>query len=55
MAVVDMKSAYTAVSIHPDNKKDNIMGLRWDIVGKEVFIEDSRLCFGLSQAPMAFN
>ena len=46
-AVVDIKS------IHPDNKK--YMGLRWDIEGEEVFIEDSRLCFGLSLEPMAFN
>ena len=53
MAVVDTKSAYRAVSIHPDNKK--YMGLRWEIEGKEVFIEDSRLCFGLSLGPMAFN
>ena len=53
MAVIDIKSAYRAVSIHPENKK--YMGLRWDIQGKEVFIEDSRLCFGLSLGPMAFN
>ena len=53
MAVVDIKSAYRAVSIHPENKK--YMGLRWDIQGKEVFIEDSRLCFGLSLGPMVFN
>ena len=53
MAVIDIKSAYRAVSIHPEDKK--YMGLRWDIQGKEVFIEDSRLCFGLSLGPMVFN
>ena len=53
MAVIDIKSAYRAVSIHPENKK--YMGLRWDLQGKEVFIEDSRLCFGLSLGPMVFN
>ena len=53
MAVVDIKSAYRAVSIHPENKK--YMGLRWDLDGKEVYIEDPRLCFGLSMGPMAFN
>ena len=53
MAVIDIKSAYGAVSIHPENKK--YMGLRWDIQGKEVIIEDSRLCFGLSLGPMVFN
>ena len=53
MAVVDIKSAYRAISIHPDNKKN--LGLRWDIEGKEVYLEDSRLCFGLSLGPMAFN
>ena len=53
MAVIDIKSAYRAVSIHPDNKK--YMGLRWEIQNKEVFIEDSRLCFGLSLGPMIFN
>ena len=31
------------------------MGLRWDIEGKEVYLEESRLCFGLSLGPMAFN
>ena len=53
MAVIDIKSAYRAVSIHPDNKK--YMGLRREIQNKEVFIEDSRLCFGLSLGPMIFN
>ena len=53
MAVAVIKSAYRAVSIHPENNK--YMGLRWDMEGKEVFIEDSRLCFSLSLGPMAFN
>ena len=45
MAVVDIKSAYRAVSIHPENKE--YMGLRWDIEGKEIYLEDYRLCFSL--------
>ena len=53
MAVIDIKSAYRAVSIHPDDKR--YMGLRWDIEGKEIFLEDSRLCFDLSLGPMVFN
>ena len=54
MAVVDIKSAYREVSIHPENKK--YMGLRWNLDGKEIYIiEYCRLCFGLSMGPMAFN
>ena len=50
MAVMDIKSAYRAASVHPQNIK--YMGLRWDL---EIYMEDSRLCFDLSMGPMAFN
>ena len=44
MAVVDIKSAHRAVPIFPDHR-------RWEINGETVFIEDSRLCFGLFLGP----
>ena len=45
MAVVDIKSAYRAVPIFPDHRR--YLGLKWEINGETVSIEDSRLCFGL--------
>ena len=53
MAVVDIKSAYRAVPIFPDHRK--YLGLKWEINGKTVFIEDSRLCFGLCLGPSYFD
>ena len=41
MAVVDIKSAYRAVPIFPDHK--GYQGLKWEINGETVYIEDSRL------------
>ena len=43
MAVIDIKSAYRAVSIHPDNKK--YMGLRWEIQNKEDFYRGFKAMF----------
>ena len=43
MAVVDIKSAYRDVPIFPDHRR--YLGLKWEINGETVFIEDSRLCF----------
>ena len=45
MAVVDIKSAYRAVPIYPGHRR--YLGFRWEINGETVYIEDSRLCFGL--------
>ena len=53
MAVVDIKSAYRAVPIYPDHRK--YLGLKWEINGETVFIEDSRLCFGLCLGPSYFD
>ena len=53
MAVVDIKSAYRAVPIFPDHRK--YLGLKWEINGETVFIEDTRLCFGLCLGPSYFD
>ena len=53
MAVVDIKSAYRAVPIFPDHRK--YLRLKWEINGEMVFIEDSRLCFGLCLGPSYFD
>ena len=53
VAVVDIKSAYRAVPIFPDHRK--YLGLKWEINGETVFIEDSRLCFGLCLGPSYFD
>ena len=53
MAVVDIKSAYRAVPIFPDHRR--YLGLKWEINGETVFIEDSRLCFGLCLGPSYFD
>ena len=53
MAVVDIKSAYRAVPIFPDHRK--YLGLKWEINGETVFIEDSRLCYGLCLGPSYFD
>ena len=53
MAVVDLKSAYRAVPIFPDRRR--FLGLKWEKDGKVVYIEDSRLCFGLCLGPSYFD
>lgn len=53
ITVVDIKSAYRAVSINPDHVC--LQGLRWNIDGEDKFLVDSRLCFGLRCAPYYFN
>ena len=53
IAVVDIKSAYRAVPIFPDHRR--YLGLKWEIDGKVVYIEDSRLCFGLCLGPSYFD
>ena len=53
MGIVDIKSAYRAVSIHPSNTK--YLGLRWELNGENIYMEDSKLCFGQSMGPMAFD
>ena len=53
MAVVDIKSAYRAVPIYPDHRR--YLGLKWEINGETVYIEDSRLCFALCLGPSHFD
>lgn len=52
ITVVDIKSAYRAVSVNPEHSK--LQGLRWEIDGEEKFLQDKRLCFGLRCAPFYF-
>ena len=47
MAVVDIKSAYRAVPIFPDHRR--YLGLKWEINGKTVFIEDCGLACASGQ------
>lgn len=42
ISVVDIKSAYRAVSVNPDHT--DLQGIRWQIDGEEKFLEDKRLC-----------
>ena len=53
MAVVDIKSAYRALSIFPGHR--SLLGLRWELDNKNISIEDGRMCFGLRVGPMQFN
>lgn len=53
ITVVDIKSAYRAVSIDPSHVQ--VQGLRWEIQGEQKFLVDKRLCFGLRCAPYYFN
>ena len=53
LAVVDIKAAYRALSIYPDHR--SLLGLRWNLDNKEIYIEDGRMCFGLRVGPMQFN
>ena len=53
MSVVDIKSAYRAVSVNPDHWK--FQGFRWNMEGEEHTFIDRRLCFGGSTAPYYFN
>ena len=53
MAVVDIKSAYMAVPIYLDHSR--YLGLKWEINGETVYIEDSRLCSGLCHGPSYFD
>lgn len=52
ITVVDIKSAYRAVSVDPEHA--NLQGLRWELDGEEKYIIDKRLCFGLRCAPFYF-
>ena len=53
LAVVDIKSAYSALSIYPEHR--SLLGLRWNLDNNNIYIEDGCMCFGLSVGPMQFN
>ena len=53
MAVVDIKSAYRAVTIYLGHRR--YLGLKWEVNGEIVYLEDSRLCFGLRLGPRYFD
>lgn len=52
-ATVDISSAYRSVSISPDHWK--CQGVRWNILGEDQFLLDTRLCFGIRCAPFIFS
>ena len=53
MAVVDISSAYRAVSVNPDQVE--FQGLTWDFGAGSEHLVDRRLCFGLRCAPNIFD
>ena len=53
MSVIDIKSAYRAVSVNPDHWE--FQGFRWELDGEEHTYIDHRLCFGGRTAPYYFN
>ena len=53
MAVVDIKSACRAAPIFQDHRR--YLGLKLEVNGETVYIEDSRLCFGLCLRPSYFD
>ena len=54
MATLDIKDAYRAVSIHPRDRERQ--GLHWAFnQGCCTYMEDNRLCMGLSSSPYVFS
>lgn len=52
-ATVDISSAYRAISVFPSHW--TCQGVRWEVDGKEEYLVDTRLCFGLRSAPFIFS
>lgn len=52
-ATIDISAAYRSVSIFPEHRI--CQGIRWDIEGKESYLLDTRLCFGIKSAPFIFT
>lgn len=52
-ATIDIASAYRSISVNPSHW--NLQGVRWKVGGDDVFLLDTRLCFGLKCAPFIFN
>lgn len=53
MATVDISNAYRAVNIHPSCRIRQ--GLAWDFGEGIVYMQDNRLCMGLSSSPYVFS
>lgn len=53
MATIDIEAAYRTVTVFPSHWK--YQGLHWPINGKDRYLMDTSLCFGLRCAPYAFN
>lgn len=53
MATVDIEAAYRTVTISPEHWK--YQGLQWRINGRNSYLLDTSLCFGLKCAPYVFN
>ena len=53
MATVDISSAYRSISVHPDQW--DYQGLYWNLNGSPVHLKDTRICFGLRNAPFLFT
>ena len=53
MAVIDIQSAYRAVTINPDHW--TFQGFRWVEDGQEKWYIDHRMCFGVRTGPYYFN
>ena len=53
MATVDISNAYRAVNIHPACRERQ--GLSWDFGEGIVYMQDNRLCMGLSSSPFVFS
>lgn len=50
---IDIAAAYRTVSINPEHRQ--VQGIRWVCNSDEVFLLDTRLCFGIKSAPFIFN
>ena len=53
MGVIDIQSAYRSVQIYADHRR--YQGLIWSINGRERYLEDNAICFGLKCAPFIFT
>ena len=53
MSVIDIKSAYRAVTINPEHW--TYQGFRWEDEGEEKWYIDHRMCFGVRTGPYYFN
>ena len=53
MATIDISAAYRSVSVHPEHWK--YQGISWELDGQQRFMLDTRVCFGLKNAPFLYS